>query len=279
MTPNELDKYHEFYKRNTGYVSEALQEKIRTTRILIAGCGVGGPVAEACVRLGFVNFILADSDTVEVHNLNRQSYVYDDIGKLKVDGLARRLKAINPNISVTTYPEGVTEGNVREMVAQSDFVFDTVDFLELVSIVALHDEVHAQKKPLVSGTTAGWGAMAIYFPPSDAPFSEFRRLFDLPLSEEVKNESYVEHYKHLIGRFSEELEPVVVEVMAKALTVMEDGKPCPASQVSVGSASLAALATTLLARVLNNEKVTTTPHLVVANISAATTGKGVSLER
>jgi tRNA A37 threonylcarbamoyladenosine dehydratase len=138
MTPNELDKYHEFYKRNTGYVSEALQEKIRTTRILIAGCGVGGPVAEACVRLGFVNFILADSDTVEVHNLNRQCYVYDDIGKLKVDGLARRLKAINPNISVTTYPEGVTEGNVREMVAQSDFVFDTVDFLELLIIAKLN---------------------------------------------------------------------------------------------------------------------------------------------
>jgi molybdopterin/thiamine biosynthesis adenylyltransferase len=169
--------------------------------------------------------------------------------------------------------------NIKEMVAQSDFVFDTIDFLELVSIVALHDEAHAQKKPLVSGTTAGWGAMALYFPPSDAPFCGFRRLFDLPLSEEVRNESYVEHYKHLIGRISGELEPVVVEVMAKALTVMEDGKPCPASQVSVGSASLAALASTLLVRILDGQKVTTAPHLVVANISASTTGEGIDLER
>lgn len=279
MTSEEITKYHEFYKRNSGYVSEALQEKIRTTRILIAGCGVGSPIAEACVRLGFVNFILADSDTVEEHNLNRQSYVHDDIGKLKVDGLSRRLKAINPHISVTCYLDGITKENARDAVVQSDFVFDTIDFLELESIVALHDEAHAQKKPIISGTTMGWGAGAIYFPPSDEPYCGFRKLFRLPLSEEVKNESYVEHYQHLIESISTELEPVVVQVMAKALTVMEDGKPCPASQVSVGSASLAALAVTLLVRILNGEKVTTSPHLIMANISGIVTSEGVNLEK
>ncbi len=279
MTNDELKEYNEFYTRNSGYVSEALQEKIRITRILIAGCGVGSPIAEACVRLGFINFLLADLDVVEKHNLNRQAYVYADIGTPKVEALERHLKAINPNISVTLYPHGITRENVKEAVQQSDFIFDTIDFLDLPTVVALHDEAHAQRKPLISGTTAGWGAAAVYFPPSGAPYCDFRKLFSLPLSGEMNTESYTSHYKRFIEGLKEELDPVVVEVMAKALTIMEDGKPCPASQVSVGSASLAALAATFIVRILNGEQVTSSPNVVILNLSRVAIGKGVNLEK
>jgi molybdopterin/thiamine biosynthesis adenylyltransferase len=279
MTNDELKEYNEFYARNSGYVSEALQEKIRATRVLIAGCGVGSPIAEACVRLGFVNFILADLDVVAKHNLNRQSYAYADIGTPKVDALEKRLKAINPNISVTKYSEGITKGNVKEAVQNSDFIFDTIDFVIMSTIVALHDEAHAQKKPLMSGTTAGWGAAAVYFPPSDAPYCDFRKLFGLPLSGAVDTESYTDHYKAFLDGLKEELDPVIVEVMAKALTIMEDGKPCPASQVSVGSASLAALAATCLVRILNGEQVTASPHVVILNLQRVSTSTGVNLDR
>ncbi len=277
MTHNELKEYNEFYTRNSGYVSAELQEKIRTTKVLIAGCGVGSPIAEALVRLGFVNFLLADLDVVEKSNLNRQAYIYADIGTSKVDALEKRLKAINPDASVIKYPHGITKENVKEVVQQSDFIFDTIDFLVLSTIVALHDEAHAQKKPLISGTTAGWGSAALYFPPSDAPYCDFRKLFSLPLTGEVDTESYVGHYSHLIESLEGELDPVVVKVMAKALTIMEDGKPCPASQVSVGSASLAALATTITIKVLNEEQVTSSPHLLIVNLLKTVTDKGVAL--
>lgn len=279
MTHDKLKEYNEFYTRNSGYISEALQEKIRTTRVLIAGCGVGSPIAEACVRLGFINFILADLDVVAKHNLNRQSYVYADIGTLKVDALERRLKAINPDVSVTKYVEGVTKENVKEMVESSDFVFDTIDFLVLSTIVALHDEAHAQRKPIISGTTAGWGASAAYFPPSDAPYCDFRKIFNLPLTGEVDTLSYVGEYKPFLEKLSAELDPVIVAVMAKALTVMEDGKPCPAAQVSVGAASLAAFAVTVMVRVLNGEEVTSSPNVVVVNLSKIATSKGINLEK
>jgi molybdopterin/thiamine biosynthesis adenylyltransferase len=277
MTNNELKEYNELYTRNSGYISEALQEKIRTTRILIAGCGVGSPIAEACVRLGFVNLLLADLDVVEKHNLNRQSYIYSDIGTPKVEALERRLKAINPNVSITKYPEGITKENVKEAVQNSDFIFDTIDFIVMSTIVMLHDEAHAQGKPLITGTTAGWGAALIYFPQSDTPYCDFRKLFGLPLSGDVGTESYTDHYKAFLGSLKDELDPIIVEVMAKALTVMEDGKPCPASQVSVGSASLAALAATFLVRILNGEQVTPSPHVIISNLSKVAKSEGVDL--
>ena len=58
---------------------------------MIAGCGIGSTIAEACVRLGFEHLTLIDKDRVEAHNLNRQDFAAADIGTPKVDALARRL--------------------------------------------------------------------------------------------------------------------------------------------------------------------------------------------
>ncbi len=72
--------YKKFTNRNSGYVSPSLQERIRGSRLLIAGCGVGSAVAEAAVRIGFREILLVDADTIEEHNLNRQNFTFDDIG-------------------------------------------------------------------------------------------------------------------------------------------------------------------------------------------------------
>ena len=126
-----------FISRNAGYVSDELQHRIRETRLLIGGCGIGSTIAEACVRLGFEHLTLIDKDQVEEHNLNRQDFTASDIGTQKVDALAKRLLSINPSASIRAVNDWVTPQNAAGFVSEADIVFDTIDFLSLEGIVAL----------------------------------------------------------------------------------------------------------------------------------------------
>ena len=192
--------YEQFTLRNIDYIPSELQNKIRNTTILIAGCGIGSSFAEVAVRLGFENIILADGDIVNDHNLNRQCFTAGDIGKLKVKALAERLKAINPSVKVKEFDEYISEKNVTEIVNEADIVFDTIDFLDLTGIVALHDECKKQRKHIISALAIGWGAGCIYFPPDS--ICTFRQIFSLPAEGPVDNYQYAETFSKVIDRLT-----------------------------------------------------------------------------
>ncbi len=270
-----MNHFDQLALRNAGYVSPETQEKLRELTILVAGCGIGSTFAETIARAGCGKLILIDGDTVSPHNLNRQNFEDGDVGELKVKALARRLRAINPELAVDVHAANLTSDNAPELVTSADVVFDTIDFLDLAGIVALHDAAKAARKPVITALAVGWGAGCVYFP-EDSDWS-FRRLFGLPETGLVSNESYVERFGGVVARLAEHLDPKVVEVVGKALTVMEDGTPCPASQVSPGAASVGALAATLLIRVLAGEPVTEAPHMVVVDMNTALTAPGIDL--
>ena len=52
----------ERYNRNRIYVSEDEQEKVRETRILLGGAGIGSIIAECALRFGFENIVIVDGD-------------------------------------------------------------------------------------------------------------------------------------------------------------------------------------------------------------------------
>lgn len=267
--------YDELTRRNSGYVSGPLQERIRTTRLLVAGCGIGSSFAEAAVRLGFESLTLIDGDTVSPHNLNRQDYTAADVGTPKVEALARRLRAINPSAAIRPVCANVDEVNATKIVAEADFVFDTIDFLDLAGIVALHDAARELRRPVITALAIGWGAGCVYLPP-DSPWS-FRRLFGLPEAGTVSGVSYVETFGKVMGKLAEALPPEAVAVVASALTVMEDGRPCPASQVSPGAFAVGALAATLVVRVLAGEPVTVAPEMVIVDLPRLLAAPGLHL--
>jgi len=260
--PSESASYEMFSLRNRGYIPEDLQAKIKKTRVLVAGCGLGSPIAEALIRTGFVHLILADHDTVAPHNLNRQAYRAKDVGRLKVKALRDRLKSIFPAARVEALPHRIDATNAGDIVGGSDLVMDTIDFLSLPDLVALHDAAREQRKPLLSCLTAGWGAAGLYFPPGNAV--TIRALFGLPAQGPVNGESYTERFGSLVKALAGRLNPAIVAVMAEALTVMKDGTPCPASQVAAGGAAVAALAATLAVNVVAGKTVAPAPvlHLV-----------------
>ena len=96
--------YARLTARNHGFVSADLQARMRQTRLLIAGCGLGSVIAEVAVRSGFTEFLLVDGERIESHNLNRQMYRARDVQQRKVDALAHRLREINPAIHVRPVP-------------------------------------------------------------------------------------------------------------------------------------------------------------------------------
>jgi molybdopterin/thiamine biosynthesis adenylyltransferase len=268
--------YETFVRRNDGYVDVDLQRRIRGTRVLIAGAGVGSAIAETALRIGFERIVLVDHDVVEAHNLNRQSFAAADIGSPKVYALARRLRATFPNAHIEAVDAWVSPENASAVVGRCDFVVDTIDFMSLTGVVALHDAAEAAQRPVISGFTAGWGAAAMFFP----AFVDrvcFRSLFGLPRRGSVEGFSYVRTYANVIERLGPHLAPAVRQVLARVLPTMADGQPCPAAQVAVGAASLAALATTAMVRALAGEKVTPAPELMLLDLSRLWAGSGVPL--
>lgn len=267
--------YEELTARNSGYIAADLQKKIRATRVLVAGCGLGSTIAESAARVGFEKFILADGDSIAPHNLNRQVFTAGDVGGRKVSALAARIRAINPGAQVREFDGLVNAKSAPELVGASDLVLDTIDFLDLAGITALHDECRRQKRPVVSAMSAGWGAVAIYFPVGGG--CTFRQLFGLPESGPVEGRSYVEHFSALIGRLQGVLMPEVVQALAQAFTVMKDGKPCPAPQLSPGAAAVASLAVTAAVRSIAGLPVTAAPRMMVADMFTVCTSQGVDV--
>ena len=61
------------YDRNYPAISEEEQEKLKNSRIFVAGCGgLGGYILEFLIRIGVGNIIACDGDSFCESNLNRQ---------------------------------------------------------------------------------------------------------------------------------------------------------------------------------------------------------------
>ena len=156
--------YDQFVLRNAGYIQPATQEKIRNTRLLIAGCGMGSSPAMCAARLGFEKFILVDGDTVDAHNLNRQFYEFADVGKPKVEALKGQILRINPQAEVEAVQAFLDAGNTEAIVGKADIVFDTIDFVDLPAILRLHGAARARGADVFTALNVGFGALVWYFP-------------------------------------------------------------------------------------------------------------------
>src|SRR5687767_3045849 len=82
--------YATAFSRNIGWLTEAEQERLRHKRVAIAGMGgVGGVHLTTLARLGIARFSIADLDTFELANFNRQAAAtVSTLGCPKVDTLA-----------------------------------------------------------------------------------------------------------------------------------------------------------------------------------------------
>lgn len=257
--------YDEFVARNSGYIAPETQARIRQTRLLIAGCGIGSSSAVCAARMGFENFVLVDGDVVDAHNLNRQFYEFADVGRPKVDALAEKILRINPTARVETVEACLGEENTDPLVGKSDVVFDTIDFLDLPAIVRLHTTAKHRRVPVFTALSVGFGALVWYFP-ADTPLSLADIIAPDVASASTRNDaapSYADVFAAFVERIAPHLDLQVVEQVGRVLKLMKDGKPCPAPQVAVGSFAIGAMAMSMIHDMLAGNTVPAAPKLVV----------------
>ncbi len=127
------------------------QERLLDAHILIIGMGgLGAPAAMYLAAAGIGHLTLADFDTVDLSNLQRQIVHFtDDIGRPKVESARDTLLKLNPEIQVTTIDRKLSEEEMGEVIAKVDLVLDCSD--NFTTRFAVNRLCVAQRTPLVSG--------------------------------------------------------------------------------------------------------------------------------
>jgi sulfur-carrier protein adenylyltransferase/sulfurtransferase len=105
------------------------QGKLRASRVLVVGCGgLGVPVISYLAGAGVGRLGLVDGDRLEPSNLHRQTlYALADVGKLKAELAAARVRALNPDVDVHIHSLRLDASNATEIVGQYDLVIDCTD--------------------------------------------------------------------------------------------------------------------------------------------------------
>ena len=97
--------------------------------IIFGAGGVGSWCAEALVRSGIGKIGIADYDTVNASNVNRQVQATSStIGRSKVEVLKQRLLEINPDCEVTVWSKIFSNETAAEFgIEKADYAIDAID--------------------------------------------------------------------------------------------------------------------------------------------------------
>lgn len=154
-------------------ISEQGQKRLSSSSVLIVGCGaLGSPVAMYLAGAGIGKIILADFDTVELSNLHRQVfYREEDLGKPKVQCLARNITLLNSEIQTEVIQELVTFKFLEKLKSTPDIIVDAADN---TSTTYLLDEFcHTRRIPLSTAGVREWQTQIFTYLPGGARFSDF----------------------------------------------------------------------------------------------------------
>lgn len=125
-----MDRYELAFGGVRRLYGVAGQARLRRAHVCVIGVGgVGSWAVEALARSGVGALTLVDMDDICVSNTNRQLHALEgEIHKAKVESLAARVRAINPECRVHPVRAFFVAANARELLApRFDFVFDAMD--------------------------------------------------------------------------------------------------------------------------------------------------------
>ncbi len=138
-------------------LGEERLDTLRQANVLVVGLGgVGAYAAEMIARAGVGRMTIADADTVNMTNINRQLVaLHSTIGREKSEILAERLRDINPEIELTVVAKYIKDELTYELLdsAKFDYVVDCIDTLS--PKIALILGALERNIPLVSSMGAG----------------------------------------------------------------------------------------------------------------------------
>ena len=174
----KLFDYDLAFSRNIGWVTEAEQRQLKTKRVAIAGLGgVGSTHLLTLIRLGITKFNLADFDEYACENTNRQAGANTNTyGVKKLDAMVEMALAINPDLEINTFPDGINSTNMDNFLSDVDCYVDSLDFF-VMDVRRLVFQKCAEKSiPATTAAPIGMGTAYLNFLPGKMTFEEYFRL-------------------------------------------------------------------------------------------------------
>jgi molybdopterin/thiamine biosynthesis adenylyltransferase len=130
--------------------------------LVIGAGGLGSPVALYLGTAGVGRITVADHDSVDLTNLQRQiAHNLSRVGQSKADSVRQSIAAINPDVQVHALRRRADAASLEHWVAEADVVLDCSDNFatrHAVNAACVH-----HRKPLVSGAAIGFdGQISVY---------------------------------------------------------------------------------------------------------------------
>ncbi len=141
------------------------QAKIIRAKVLIIGAGgLGSPAALYLASAGVGHLTLADGDTIDLTNLQRQIlHTQERVGQLKVRSGQTALSQLNPQIIVEPISQHLAGEALAEQVASADVVLDCCD--NFATRYAVNQACVTYQTPLVSGAAIRFSGQLVVFDP------------------------------------------------------------------------------------------------------------------
>lgn len=170
--------YDVAFSRNLGLVSAEEQQRLRSSRVAVAGLGgVGGIDLVALARLGIGNFTIADPDTFEVGNSNRQyGAMRSTQGRSKCEVMGEIVCDINPDATVRLFRDPIGPDNADAFLDGADIMVDAIDAFEIDLRRLLFGKLRERGIYGLGAGPVGFSTAWVVFSPKGMKFD---RYFDL----------------------------------------------------------------------------------------------------
>ena len=153
LSEKELDRYsRQVMLEEIGYQG---QLKLKQSKVCVVGVGgLGNPIVTRLAAMGVGTLRIVDRDVIELSNLHRQTmFNEDDVGQVKVETAAKKLRKLNPDIVVEELPVSINDYTALDVVDGCDVVVDALDSVD--ARYALNKACIEKKIPFVTGAAVG----------------------------------------------------------------------------------------------------------------------------
>lgn len=166
LSKKDLERYsRQVMLEEIGYEG---QLKLRNAKVCVVGIGgLGNPIATRLVAMGIGKIRIVDRDVIELSNLHRQTmFDESDIGQVKVESAAKKLKKMNPDVEIEALPVSVNDYTAFDLVEGCDVVIDALDSVN--ARYSLNKACVAKHIPFVTGAAVGVSGQAFTILPKES---------------------------------------------------------------------------------------------------------------
>jgi sulfur-carrier protein adenylyltransferase/sulfurtransferase len=181
LTPEERQRYARHL--SLPEFGEAAQERLKRGKVLVIGAGgLGCPALLYLAAAGTGHVVIIDDDRVDASNLQRQIlYREGDIGRLKAEVAAERLRERNRLIEIEAIAGRFRRHNALDLVSACDVVIDGSD--NFATRYLVNDACVMAGRPFVYGAIQGFEGQLAVFNWQGGP--TYRCLFPVPTPPEL----------------------------------------------------------------------------------------------